>query len=101
MSCKITVVIPYHLQTLAQTGPENELEVPAPQTARAVIQALERRFPTLRGAVVDYATGERRPKVRFFACKEDISHESMDKELPQAVIEGREPFLIVGAISGG
>jgi len=101
MSGRIRVVIPYHLQTLAQTSAENELDVPAPQTARAVIQALEKKFPTLRGAVVDYATGERRPKIRFFACKEDISHASMDQELPRDVIEGREPFLIVGAISGG
>lgn len=97
----IKVVIPFHLQTLAQIGPQTTLDVPPPETARAVIQALEARYPTLRGAVIDQTTGERRPKVRFFACQQDISHESMDDPLPDAVVEGREPFLIVGAISGG
>ena len=97
----ITVVIPYHLQTLAQTGPELKLHVAPPQTPRAVIAALERQYPTLRGAIVDRDSGQRRPKIRFFACREDISHASMDSPLPVGVVEGKEPFLIVGAISGG
>ncbi|MEX2131552.1 MAG: MoaD/ThiS family protein [Pseudohongiellaceae bacterium] len=97
----IRVLLPFHLQTLAQCGPNVELEVDAPHTARAVIRTLENRFPTLRGAIIDHYSGERRPKVRFFACKEDISHESMDDLLPAEVINGKESFLIVGAISGG
>ena len=97
----IRVVIPFHLQTLAQTGANVDLEVPEPQTARAVIQALEHKHPTLRGAIIDHASGKRRPKVRFFACQEDISHASMDQPLPLPVRDGSEPFLIVGAISGG
>jgi len=97
----ISVVIPHHLQTLAQTGSEVSLDVQAPQTARAVIRALETKFPTLRGTIIDQASGERRPKVRLFACQEDISHQPLDDVLPQAVIEGKEPLLIVGAISGG
>ena len=97
----IKVLIPYHLQTLAGTGPELELNVPPPCTARAVVQALEARYPTLRGAVVEHASGRRRPKVRFFACREDISHQCMDSPLPDDVVAGREPFIIIGAISGG
>ncbi|MFM1896364.1 MAG: hypothetical protein RLZZ385_1438 [Pseudomonadota bacterium] len=97
----ITVVIPYHLQTLARTGPEVKLAVAGTPTARTLIQALEQKHPTLRGAILDQGTGQRRPKIRFFACKQDISHDSMDKPLPQEVIDGQEPLLIVGAISGG
>ena len=97
----ITVVIPYHLQTLARTGPEVKLVVAGTPTARSPIQALEHKHPTLRGAIIDHGTGQRRPKIRFFACKQDVSHDSMDTPLPNDVVEGREPFLIVGAISGG
>jgi hypothetical protein len=97
----IRVVIPYHLQTLAQTGAEVSLDVQAPQSARAVIRILETKYPTLRGTIIDQASGERRPKVRLFACQKDISHQPLDDVLPQAVIEGAEPLLIVGAISGG
>ncbi len=97
----IRVVIPHHLRTLAQTGAEVGLDVQAPQAARAVIHALETKYPSLRGTLIDQVTGERRPKVRFFACQEDISHQSMGDDLPQAVIEGKELFLIVAAISGG
>jgi molybdopterin synthase sulfur carrier subunit len=97
----IRVVIPHHLQTLAQTGAEVSLNVRVPQTARSVIRALETKYPSLRGTIIDHATGVRRPKVRLFACQEDISHASLDDVLPQAVIEGKEQLLIVGAISGG
>ena len=97
----IRVVIPHHLQTLAQVGAEVSLDVPAPQTARTVIRALETRYPALRGTIIDHVTGVRRPKVRLFACREDISHASIDDVLPQAVINGKEQLLIVGAISGG
>lgn len=97
----IRVVLPHHLQMLAQIGAEVRLEVQPPQTVRAVIDALESRYPALRGTVIDHVSGERRPRVRFFACQEDISHRSMNDVLPRAVLEGEEPLLIVGAISGG
>jgi sulfur-carrier protein len=93
----ITVVVPYHLQTLAKIGAEVKLEIPH----RALIRALEALHPTLRGAIIDHNNGKRRPKIRFFACRQDISHDSMDSSLPEDVIKGREAFLIVGAISGG
>ena len=97
----ITVVIPFHLQTLARTGPQVQLDLAGTPSTRTVIQALEQKHPTLRGAIIDHGTGQRRPKLRFFACKQDISHDSMDTPLPQEVVDGREPLLIVGAISGG
>ncbi|MEX0618370.1 MAG: hypothetical protein WD180_05380 [Pseudohongiellaceae bacterium] len=94
-------MIPFHLQTLAQADPEIALDVPPPRTALAVIRTLEAKYPTLRGAILDLETGKRRPMVRLFVCQEDISHDSMEKPLPKDVIDGKEPFLIVGAISGG
>ena len=97
----IRVEIPYHLQTLAKTGPEVTLDVDAPVTPRAILDALETRYPVLRGMVRDTNTGERRPLVRFFACAEDLSHVSTDTPLPDAVVRGKEPFLIIGAIAGG
>jgi hypothetical protein len=97
----IKVILPFHLQRLAQIDPEVELEVNGPPTQRAVIQALESRYPTLRGAIVDLHTGKRRPLLRFFACQQDISHKGLDTLLPAEVAEGKEEFLIVGAISGG
>jgi len=97
----IRVQLPFHLQNLAGTGPEIALDVPSPCSTRTLLGALESRYPTLRGAIIDYATGQRRPKIRFFACQEDISHDSLDALLPDAVSDGREPFLILGAISGG
>lgn len=97
----IRVEIPYHLQTLAKSGPEVALEVSAPVTARAILDALEARYPVLRGMVRDTNTGERRPLVRFFACAEDLSHVSTDTPLPEPVAKGKEPFLIIGAIAGG
>jgi hypothetical protein len=97
----IRVVIPYHLRTLAQVEGELKLDVPAPVTQRAVIDALEARFPVLRGTVRDHGSDRRRPLVRFFACEEDLSHDSPDKPLPADVASGKEPFFIIGAIAGG
>ncbi len=97
----IRVKLPYHLQTLAGIDTEVLLAIPATPTAAEVIRALELAHPTLRGAIIDNTTGRRRAKVRFFACQKDISHQAMTDLLPQNVIDGREPLLIVGAISGG
>jgi len=97
----IRVQLPYHLRTLAHCEAEVELDVPAPVTALAAIEALERKYPTLRGAVLEHDTRKRRPKIRFFACKEDISHDSMSEPLAEDIVNGSEPLMIVGAISGG
>ena len=97
----IRVIIPHHLRNLAGTGAEVTLDVAAPVTQRAVLDALEARYPALRGTIRDYATGQRRPFLRFFACMEDLSHESPDAPLPEAVAAGREPFRVIGAIAGG
>ena len=97
----IHVVIPYHLRNLAGVTGDVELDVPAPVTIRSVLDALELRYPMLRGAIRDYTTQQRRPFLRFFACQQDWSHESPDAELPDAVAEGQEPLLIIGAIAGG
>jgi hypothetical protein len=97
----IRVTLPPHLRKLAGVGGEVALEVAGPVTQRAVLDALEARYPMLRGTVRDHATQRRRAFVRFFACKEDLSHESPDAPLPEAVATGAEPFMIVGAIAGG
>ena len=97
----IHVVLPAHLRILAQAASEVELEVPPPVTQRAILDALEARYPMLSGTLRDHATQQRRPFVRFFACGEDLSHESPDTPLPEAVAKGTEPFLVVGAIAGG
>jgi molybdopterin synthase sulfur carrier subunit len=97
----IRVIIPYHLRTLAQVGAEVQVLVEGPVTQRSVLDALETRYPMLRGTIRDHVTGLRRPLLRFFACKEDLSHESPDAPLPDAVASGAEPFWIVGAIAGG
>lgn len=97
----IRVVLPYHLRALAQTGAEVTLDVPAPVTQRAVLDALEARYPMLRGTIRDHVTGQRRPLLRFFACQEDLSLEPPDALLPQAVASGQEAFWIVGAVAGG
>ena len=97
----IRVQIPYHLRTLAKVEGDVQLEVPGPVSIRAVLDALEARYPMLRGTIRDYATGERRPFLRFFACQEDFSLEPLDAPLPEAVVEGREPLLIIGAVAGG
>jgi hypothetical protein len=89
------------LRTLAGVGREIELAVAAPVTVRRVLDAMEARYPMLRGTIRDYGTGQRRAFLRFFACEEDWSHQGMDAELPEAVGTGREPLLIIGAIAGG
>ena len=97
----IHVILPAHLRMLAQVPGEVQLDVAGPVTQRAVLDALEARYPMLRGTVRDQVTQQRRPFVRFFACGQDLSHESPDAPLPDAVASGAEPFLLVGAIAGG
>jgi molybdopterin converting factor small subunit len=98
----IRVELPAHLRTLAQTTThEVELEVPAPVTLRKTLDALEARYPNLRGTIRDHTTLERRPFLRFFACQQDLSHHSPDEPLPAVVASGHEPLLIIGAIAGG
>ncbi|HXR03123.1 MAG TPA: MoaD/ThiS family protein [Verrucomicrobiae bacterium] len=97
----IRVVLPFHLRNLARVDGEVELEVAGPATLGAVLEALETRFPVLRGTMRDHVTLKRRPFVRFFACKEDLSGEPPETALPDAVVSGEEPFLIVGAMAGG
>jgi hypothetical protein len=97
----IRVVLPFHLRNLARVDSEVELEVASPVTVRAVLDALEARYPVLRGTIRDNGTMKRRPFVRFFACKEDLSLESPETQLPDEVVSGVEPFLIVGAMAGG
>jgi hypothetical protein len=97
----IRVVLPYHLRTLARVTEEVILEVAEPATVGAVLDALEARHPVLCGTFRDHATRQRRPFIRFFACKEDLSQESAETRLPEAVVKGTEPFLIVGAMAGG
>jgi molybdopterin synthase sulfur carrier subunit len=97
----IRVVLPYHLRELAKVSVEVQLEVEAPVTQRSLLNALESRFPTLRGTIRNHVTQMRRPMLRFFACAEDLSHESPDAPLPEAVASGAEPFFVVGAIAGG
>ena len=97
----IRVVLPAHLRTLARVGREVQLEVEGPITQRAILDALETRYPMLRGTIRDHVTQRRRPFVRFFACTRDFSHEPPDAPLPEAVATGAEPFLVVGAMAGG
>jgi sulfur-carrier protein len=97
----IRVELPPHLRTLARVGAEVELEVGAPVTQRSVLDALEARYPMLCGTIRDHHTQQRRPFLRFFACAEDLSHQSPDTPLPEAVASGAEPLLIIGAIAGG
>ena len=97
----IRVILPAHLRTLAKVSGEVQLEVDGPVTQRSVLDALEARYPMLCGTIRDHVTQQRRPFVRFFACEEDLSHESPDAPLPDAVATGAEPFLLVGAIAGG
>jgi molybdopterin synthase sulfur carrier subunit len=97
----IRVLLPYHLRTLARVDSEVLLAVKNPPTLTAVLDALEDRYPVLRGAIRDQMTGRRRPFVRFFACKEDLSHHPPDSALPEAVASSEEPLLVIGAIAGG
>ena len=97
----IRIVLPAHLRTLARTAGEVTLDVQGQVTQRSVLDALEAKYPMLRGTLRDQMTQQRRPFVRFFACEQDLSHESPDAPLPDVVASGAEPFLIVGAIAGG
>jgi molybdopterin synthase sulfur carrier subunit len=97
----IRVAIPYHLRNLAKVDKEVTVQVVGPVTQRSVLDALEARYPVLKGTIRDHSTKERRPMLRFFACGEDLSHESPDAQLPDEVASGKEAFLIVGAIAGG
>jgi sulfur-carrier protein len=97
----IRIILPTHLWRLANTSREIEIQVDGPITINSVIDALEARYPMLRGTIRDHATNQRRPFLRFFACGEDISHESPDIPLPEAVLLGKEPLRIVGAMAGG
>ena len=97
----IRVVLPFHLRTLARVEGEVQLEISSPVTVGAVLDALETRFPVLRGTIRDHGTLKRRPFIRFFACKEDLSNEPSETSLPELVLRGEEPFLIIGAMAGG
>ena len=97
----IRVILPPHLRTLAHVDGELELDVEPPVSPRSVLDALEAKYPMLRGTIRDHVTQLRRPMVRFFACGEDLSHESPDIQLPDAIAKGSEPFVIIGAIAGG
>jgi len=101
MIAMIRVVLPPHLRTLARVDGEVELQLDAPVTQRSVLDALETRYPMLRGTMRDHTTQLRRPLVRFFACGEDVSHDLPDAPLPDAIAKGSEPFVIIGAIAGG
>ena len=97
----VRVILPQHLRTLSHTGSEVILEIDGPVTQRSVLDALEKRYPMLRGAIRDHDTLKRRAFLRYFACEEDLSHEAPDTPLPEAVASGKEPFIVIGAIAGG
>jgi len=97
----IRVILPYHLRNLAKVGAEVQLEVASPVTARTILDALEAKYPALCGTIRDHVTKQRRPLLRFWACNEDISHDSPDTPLPEAIVSGLEPFFVIGAIAGG
>jgi hypothetical protein len=97
----IRVVLPYHLRNLAGVGKEVAVDVPGDVTQRSILDALEEQYPMLRGTIRDHATQQRRPFVRFYACQEDLSHESPDDALPALVVDGSEPFIVVGSMAGG
>jgi hypothetical protein len=98
---RVRVVLPYHLRNLAHVGTEVEVELAGAVTVRTIVDALEARYPMLLGTIRDHVTQKRRPFLRFFACEEDLSHDSPDAALPDAVAAGKEPLLIIGAIAGG
>ena len=100
-STAIRIILPQHLRTLAHVGSELQVEVRAPATQRSVLDALELRYPMLRGTIRDQGTQQRRPFLRFFACEQDLSHEAPDAPLPDSVVAGSEPLIILGAIAGG
>ena len=97
----IRVVLPFHLKNLARVEGEVQLEVASPVTIKAVLDAVEAKYPALRGTIRDHGTLKRRPFIRFFACKEDLSLESPETPLPDEIVSGKEPFLVVGAMAGG
>jgi sulfur-carrier protein len=97
----IRVVLPQHLRTLARVGDEVEVQVHGAPTLGAVLDALERQYPVLRGTIRDHVTSRRRAFVRYYACEEDLSHDPVDTLLPEAVVAGKEPFLVIGAMAGG
>jgi len=97
----IRVVLPHHLRTLAHFGEEIQIDLNGSATVRAIIDAIEEKYPMLRGTIRDHETQKRRPLVRFFACGEDISHDPLDTPLPDSIAKGTEPFFIMGAIAGG
>lgn len=97
----VRVVLPHHLRTLAHVGSEVELDLAGPATPRAILDALEERYPVLRGTIRDHTTGQRRPLLRFYACEQDVSHDPPDTALPEAVASGTEPFVVLGAVAGG
>jgi sulfur-carrier protein len=97
----IRVILPPHLRTLARVPGDVELDISGPITQRSVLDALEERYPMLRGTIRDHVTSQRRPFLRFFACEQDLSHQSPDDPLPEAVASGNEPFIVLGAIAGG
>ena len=98
---QIRVVLPYHLRTLARSDREVQVQVSGTPTQQAVLDALEQHFPTLRGTIREHGSASRRPLLRFFACGQDLSHEAPDALLPDAVVNGKEPFMIIGAMAGG
>jgi sulfur-carrier protein len=97
----IRVELPYHLRNLARVDGEVQLEIPPPVTVLSILDAIEGRYPMLRGTIRDHVTLKRRPFIRFFACKEDLSLEPPDTALPEAIVNGSEPFLVIGAMAGG
>ena len=97
----IRVVLPHHLRTLARVGDEVQVELNGSATVQSVLDAVETKYPMLRGTIRDYGTQKRRAMVRFFVCGEDVSHDSVDMALPEAIVKGEEPFIIMGAIAGG
>jgi sulfur-carrier protein len=97
----IRLLLPAHLRTLARIDGEVELTIAGQVTQRSVLDALEDRYPVLRGTIRDYGTGKRRPFIRFFACEEDLSHEQPDDALPEEVADGKEPYMIIAAMAGG
>jgi hypothetical protein len=97
----VRVILPTHLRNLAHVGSEVSLEVPPPITQRSILDALEARYPMLRGTIRDHGTLQRRAFLRFFACEQDLSHDPPDTPLPEEVVSGKEPFIVIGAIAGG
>ena len=97
----IRLILPPHLRALAHVSGDVELDVPSPVTQRSILDTLEARYPVLRGTIRDHGTLQRRPFLRFFACEQDLTHEPPDAPVPEAVVSGKEPFIVLGAIAGG